>query len=89
MNKQEEVNKKIEEVATYLQVIYGIPSDKYYEVVDMLKHLVEYCNKTMIKKASEWLTENADYYVWFNPVLGESGMTDDFLDEFKKANKYE
>ena len=44
MNRQEEVNKKIEEVATYLQVIYGIPSDKYYEVVDMLKRLVECCH---------------------------------------------
>lgn len=37
-----------------------------------------------ITKACDWLKRNADSYTWYNEFEGESGMTEDFVDEFKK-----
>lgn len=42
-----------------------------------------------IKKATEWLRKNADSYTWYNEFEGESGMTDDFIDDFKDYMKGE
>ena len=38
-----------------------------------------------ITKACDWLKRNADSYTWYNEFEGESGMTEDFVDEFKNA----
>ncbi len=38
-----------------------------------------------IEIAINWLKEHADDYTWFDEEVCESGMTDDFYDEFKKA----
>ena len=38
-----------------------------------------------IEQAVEWLKNNADNYTWYDEMEGESGMTDDFYDDFIKA----
>lgn len=43
----------------------------------------------MLEEAVEWLRKNADGYTWHNPVKGESGMYDDFVDTFKNAMEQE
>jgi hypothetical protein len=42
-----------------------------------------------IEKATEWLRKNADNYTWYDEMEGESGMTDEFIDDFKKYLKGE
>ena len=42
-------------------------------------------NKELIKIALGWLKRNADSYTWYNEMEGESGMKDDFYDDFTKA----
>ena len=36
-----------------------------------------------IEKACEWLKDHADNYTWYDETEGESGMTDDFIKEFR------
>lgn len=38
-----------------------------------------------IKIALGWLKRNADSYTWYDETEGESGMKDDFYDDFTKA----
>ena len=46
---------------------------------------VEYTRTdAFIEKAAEWLKKNADDYTWYDETEGESGMTDEFIDDFKK-----
>ena len=40
-----------------------------------------------IEKATEWLKKNADSYTWYNEMEGESGMIDEFIDDFKNYMK--
>lgn len=42
-----------------------------------------------LEKAAEWLKKNADDYTWYDETEGESGMIDDFVDDFKKYMKGE
>lgn len=37
----------------------------------------------------EWLKKYADTYTWYNEFIGESGMTNDFIDDLKQAIKDE
>ena len=41
--------------------------------------------KETIERVIEWLKNNADYFTWYNEMEGESGMTDDFYNEIRKA----
>lgn len=41
--------------------------------------------KETIERVIEWLKKNADSFTWYNEMEGESGMTDDFYDEIRKA----
>lgn len=41
--------------------------------------------KETIERVIEWLKNNADSFTWYNEMEGESGMTDDFYDEIRKA----
>ena len=51
---------------------------------------VEYTRTdAFIEKACEWLKKNADYYTWYNEFEGESGMIDEFIDDFKNYMKGE
>ena len=51
---------------------------------------VEYIRTdAFIEKATEWLKKNADNYTWYNEMEGESGMIDEFIDDFKKYLKGE
>lgn len=51
---------------------------------------VEYTRTdAFIEKATEWLRKNADNYTWYDEMEGESGMTDEFIDDFKKYLKGE
>ena len=36
-------------------------------------------------KVIEWLQNNADSYTWYDEFEGESGMTDNFIEDLKKA----
>ena len=38
-------------------------------------------------KVIKWLQDNADSYTWYNEFEGESGMTDDFIEDLQKAMK--
>ena len=42
-----------------------------------------------IEKATEWLKKNADSYTWYDEMKGESGMIDEFIDDFKNYMKGE
>ena len=44
-----------------------------------------WADETMIKKACEWLKEHGDKYTWYDEMEGESGLTNDFIEEFRKA----
>lgn len=59
----------------------------YYEWLtpDQARRAVEIAKEEIY----EWLKENADTYTWYNEFIGESGMTDDFIDDLKKAMKDE
>lgn len=37
------------------------------------------------EKVIKWLQDNADSYTWYNEFEGESGMTDDFIEDLQKA----
>ncbi len=51
---------------------------------------VEYTRTDIfLEKAAEWLKKNADDYTWYDETEGESGMIDDFVDDFKKYMKGE
>lgn len=39
----------------------------------------------VLERACNWLKKHADGYTWYNEMEGESGMIDDFIDDFKKA----
>ena len=43
--------------------------------------------KDTIERATEWLQTNKDDYsfTWFNPLMGESGITEECIHEFQKA----
>ena len=41
--------------------------------------------RQIIEKAIEWLKKNADSYTWYNEFEGESGMIEEFIEDFKKA----
>lgn len=48
---------------------------------------IEYIRKDVfIKKAIKWLKEHADDYdyTWYNEMEGESGITDNCIDDFRK-----
>lgn len=36
-------------------------------------------------KVIKWLQDNADSYTWYDEIEGESGMTDDFIEDLRKA----
>ena len=36
-------------------------------------------------KVIKWLQDNADSYTWYDEFEGESGMTDDFIEDLRKA----
>lgn len=50
-----------------------------------------FCNGAnyMLEEAVKWLRENANGYTWYNPIKGESGMYDDFVDTFKNTMECE
>jgi len=51
---------------------------------------VEYTRTdAFIEKAIEWLKKNADNYTWYDEFEGESGMIDEFIDDFKNYMKGE
>ena len=51
---------------------------------------IEYTHTdAFIKKATEWLKKNADNYTWYDEMEGESGMIDEFIDDFKNYMKGE
>lgn len=37
------------------------------------------------EKVIKWLQDNADLYIWYDEIEGEAGMTDDFIENLRKA----
>lgn len=37
------------------------------------------------EKVIKWLQDNADSYTWYDEFEGESGMTDNFIEDLRKA----
>lgn len=54
-------------------------------VVDMLKTDGETMREKMIEKAVEWVEKNADNYTWYDEECADSGLTDDFIKDLRKA----
>lgn len=48
---------------------------------DQAKRAVEIAKEEIY----EWLKEHADTYTWYNEFKGESGMTEDFIDDLKQV----
>ena len=49
---------------------------------------VEYVRiDAFMKKVCTWLEENADSYTWYNEFEGESGMINEFIEDFKNYMK--
>ncbi len=42
-----------------------------------------------VEKAVKWLGDNADTYTWYDEMEGESGMTREFIPDFKNAMEVE
>ena len=51
------------------------------EVANAFLKGAEVCYNRMV----EWLEKNADGYIWYNEMTGESGMVYSFLPDLKKA----
>lgn len=52
------------------------------------KDNIEYVRTdAFMKKACAWLEENADSYTWYNEFEGESGMINEFIEDFKNYMK--
>lgn len=47
--------------------------------------------KACLKEALNWLKTHVDYYTWYNEMVCESGVTDDFYQDLEKylRNKLE
>ena len=67
--------------------LYANPKLNFYPWLtpDQARKAVEIAREEIY----EWLKENADTYTWYNEFMGESGMTDDFIDDLKQAMKDE
>ena len=81
--KEEILNKSIEVVDKNLEM-WGIKDSHEFSVV-ACQDVAEWADKTMIEKACVWLKENGDKYTWYDEMCGDSGLTDEFIVEFKKA----
>lgn len=53
------------------------------------REVAEKLTDVFTEKACEWLKKNADSYTWYNEMEGESGMIDEFIDDFKNYIKGE
>jgi len=49
------------------------------------KERLKFEREELLDKACDWLEEHADGYTWYNELEGESGMTEDFIEEFRNA----
>ena len=72
---------------------YHVGDEKYREWVITPKtnnESIEYTRTdALIEKATEWLKKNADNYTWYDEMEGESGMIDEFIEDFKNYMKGE
>ena len=48
------------------------------------KEGAEFEHERLMQKMKLWLKANADNYTWYDEMSGESGMRDEFLDDFVK-----
>lgn len=65
------------------------------ELTEKLPYHIEYTRTdSFIEKACEWLSANADKYIWYSDYaenIGDDtcGMNDEFIEDFKKYMKGE
>lgn len=98
-SKRETNSTKVMKANEAPEKIYLLPDDRnpnglsicWYEA-PYVTGAIEYTRTdAFIEKAIKWLKEHAeDYdYTWYNEFLGESGITDKCIDEFKNYIKGE
>ena len=84
---------KVKEAPEKVYLSKNIYSTYLYQVPDPDDETaVEYTrNDAFIEKACEWLKSHADdyNYTWYNEMEGESGITDNCIDDFRKYMKGE
>lgn len=67
----------------------GVPNDM--AILAALQDLADYKDQHPKKgfwdeqKVITWLQDNADSYTWYDEFEGESGMTDNFIEDLRKA----
>ena len=76
----------------YLEVLpYSNSKEVFKDVLKTKRTFeddIEYIRTdAFIDKACEWLKKNADNYTWYDEFEGESGMIDEFIDDFKNYMK--
>ena len=83
ISREEEIKAKAVEIQQeYYDGYYSGHIESYQQTaIDAAM----WADKTMIEKACEWLKEHGDTYTWYNEMEGESGLTDEFIGDFKKA----
>lgn len=82
-------NEAPEKIYLFENPISGTPDDRWLSKRSD-ENDIEYIRfDTFIEKACRWLKNNADNYTWYDEMEGESGMTDEFVDEFANYMKGE
>ena len=88
--------ERLNNAINILESVYEYTDANYLkEITDKLledkpePNIVKIDTDAFIEKATEWLKKNADNYTWYNEMEGESGMIDEFIDDFKKYLKGE
>ena len=82
-------NEAPEKIYLFENTITETPDDRWLSKRSD-KNDIEYTRTdAFIEKATEWLRKNADNYTWYDEMEGESGMTDDFINDFKNYMKGE
>ena len=88
MTRQEEFEQA---AADYLKKCFALkfPTTnerlKESDLYGAFKHGAQWTINVIIEKACEWLKKNADDYTWYNEFSGESGMTEEFYEDFREA----
>ena len=74
------------------EIVYGeyyyVETDSKQECKQSALEMAKWKEKEMIEKACEWLEKNARNardYVWHDEAMCGAGVTDKFINDFKKA----
>lgn len=91
MTREEEIEKKAEEIAESFRTARSFskhPSDiAYSAAIEMAEWADQNPRKGLwdSKKVIKWILENADKHTWYDETENECGITDNFIEDLQKA----